>query len=161
METKAREMIEKRLNKLVGQKLIRGYRWQFMPCFVFEDENGGTTELHAYSRCVISRDNINILDSDNIVVPCEGVEKEEDDDYGIGDCVFDSQYWEMTEEGLFPLDVLSAEIKDDGTIRMRLTAGCFFSVIPWRNNQNEAWRIFRPNSDEEHLVYRGNGTIEQ
>lgn len=161
MEAKAKEIIRNRLNDLIGQKMTRGYRWQFMPCFVFEDDEGRATELHAYSRCVIAKDNENVLDSDNIVVPCEGVEKEEDDDYGIGDCVFDSQYWEMTKKGIFPMEVLSAEIKDDGTIRMRLSDGCFFSVIPWRNNQDEAWRLFRPNTGENHLVYLGNGTIEE
>lgn len=159
MEAKAREMIEKRLEMLIGQKMTRGYRWQFMPCFVFEDESGKKTELHAYSRCVISRDNEDVLDSNNIVVPADGVEPREDNDYGILECVFDEQYGEMRH--LFPLTVLSAEIKDDGTIRMRLSDGCFFSVIPWPDNQMEAWRIFDPDSDEKHFVFLGNGTVEE
>lgn len=159
MEAKQKKMIEKRLSELVGQKMTRGYRWQFMPCFVFENENGKVTELHAYSRCMLNQDNKEILDSNYIVKPAEGVEPKDDNDYGWGECVFDEQYWRI--KNLFPLTVISAEIKDNGTIRMRLSDGCVFTVVPWPNNPYEAWRIFNPDDDESHLVYLGTGMIEE
>ena len=68
------------------------------------------------------------------------------------------RYWAMKD--LFPLTVISAEVKDDGTIRMRLSDGCHFTIIPWPDVDGEAWRIFRPKDNTSHLVYYGNGTID-
>ena len=158
MEEKVRNIIEQRLGELVGQNMTRLFRWEVMTCYVFENDKGEATEIHTYSRCVISKDNVDIIDSNNVTVPAKGVEPEKDDDYGIGDCVFDRQYWAMKD--LFPLTVISAEVKDDGTIRMRLSDGCHFTIIPWPDVDGEAWRIFRPKDNTSHLVYYGNGTID-
>lgn len=159
MEAKTRDAIEKRISELEGQKMTRLFRWEVMTCYVFENEKGETTEIHTYSRCVISKDNVDIIDSNNVVVPVEGVEPDPDDEYAIGDCVFDEQFWSIRD--MFPLTVISTEVKDDGTIRMRLSDGCFFSIVPWPDVEGEAWRIMRQNEKDSHLVYFGNGTIEE
>ena len=159
MEEKIRKTIEKHLNYLVGQKMTRLFRWEVMTCYVFEDSNGDSTEIHTYSRCLMTHDNEVIIDSNNVVEPSDGVEPNEECDYGIGESVFDDQFGAMRH--MFPLTVLSAEVKDDGTIRMRLSDGCFFSITPWPDVEGEEWRIFTPFTKKRCLCFYGNGTIAE
>ena len=159
MEKKEKEKIMQWLGKLIGSNLTRAYRWQYMPAYVFTDESGTEIALHAYSRCTIRKGNDLILDSSDICEPAEGVEQDPEDDYGWGDCVFDVDYFDKVKKVL-PLRVESAEVKDDGTIRMRLQNDFHFACVPWRDNPYECWRIFVPGEDDQGIVYNGDGTVD-
>ena len=160
MEKEVREKIERKLREFIGTKLVKIYRWQFMPGFGFEDADGNHLAFHAYSRCTITQGQNILLNSADILVPCEGVEHRDDDDYGLFECEYDMEYVNMVNNlHLLPLEVLSVELKDDGTVRMRLSNNCRFACVPWPDNKLEAWRVLRLDSDEEHLVYQGDGTL--
>lgn len=128
-----------------------------MPGYKFKDENGNETVIHALSRCTVRKGSKIILDSNDIFEPAEGVEPDPEDDYGWGDCVFDRDALDLFKE--LPIKVQSAEVKDDGTIRMRLDRNYHFAVMPWRENLNEGWRIFSP-GEHKGIVFYGNGTVD-
>ena len=161
MEKAIREKIEKRLKEFIGMELFKIYRWQFMPGFSFRDSNGRGIAFHAYSRCMITQGQELLLSSEHILDPCEGVERREDDDYGLFECEYDMEYVRMAESHFFPLYVLSTELKEDGTVKMQLTNNCNFICVPWSDNKLEAWRIFEPDEKDSHLVYLGTGELEE
>lgn len=158
MEKTQKEEIEARIKKLIGQYLTKILRWQFMIGYEFEDGNGKRTAIDAYSRCIVYSGNEVIIDSENMYEPAPGVQRREDDDYGILECIFDLQVKAFAPE--VPIKVIDADVKDDGTIRIKLERGFRCAVIPWRDNPYEAWRIFCPDDKGNHLIYYGNGITE-
>ena len=156
MEAKSKEKVTQWISSLVGQSLTDAYRWEAMPGFFFERTQHNPTALHAYSRCIVSQSGHTLIDSEDIFVPAPGVEIDPDNDYGIGDCVFDRDMPKLYK--LLPVKVISASCEDDGTIHVCFEKDLQLSCTPWGGNEYEAWRLFHPER-HEGIVFHNDGRL--